>query len=240
MSALAVRILCRVLVALGGLAILAGPLAAVASGADRCGAIADRIERTQGIPPGLLQALALAESGRAEQGTHRAWPWAVRSGDEGFYLPSKAAALAKVEELRAAGRSNIDVGCMQINLGYHGEAFGSLEDAFDPIHNVAYGADFLRRLQRQTGSWAKATGRYHSADRERGQAYRARVYRIWRALRRRQGHAAPKLAEASFVGGPMRLTGSATAVRRDDAPSRLVSPPSRGGRSGGLVVLRGR
>jgi hypothetical protein len=31
-------------------------------------------------------------------------------------------ALGEVRELRAAGRCKIDVGCMQINLGHHGEA----------------------------------------------------------------------------------------------------------------------
>jgi hypothetical protein len=38
----------------------------------------------------------------------------------------------------------------------------------------------------------------------------------------------------------MRLAGSATTVRDDDDSPRLVSPSSRGGRSGGLVVLRGK
>jgi hypothetical protein len=230
----------RPLALLAGLIVLAWPLAAAGTASDRCGAIADRIERAEDIPPGLLQALALAESGRRDPAQGQlAWPWAVRAGAEGFYPPSKEAALATVEALRAAGRSNIDVGCMQINLAYHGDAFGSLEDAFEPAHNVAYGARFLKQLQQETGSWAKATGRYHSAERERGQAYRARVYRIWHDLRRRQGQAAPVLGAAAFLDGPARLAGSAS---RSDGVVRVISPSAAGRRAGSAaaVVLRGR
>jgi hypothetical protein len=219
--------------------VLAWPIVATASTIDRCGVIADQLERVRDIPPGLLQALALAESGHKDPalGRHQAWPWAVRAGAEGFYLPSKAAALAKVRALREEGRNNIDVGCMQINLGYHGSAFRSLEDAFEPAHNVAYGARFLQQLQRETGSWAVATGRYHSAERDRGQAYRARVYRIWQDLRRRQGQGAPTLSAAAFLGGPARLAGSAAAGAGDGA-LRVISP-SRSGGSGAIAVLRG-
>jgi len=228
-------------IVLGGLA-LAWPMVAAASTIDRCGAIADQIERAEDIPSGLLQALALAESGYKDpaQGDHRAWPWAVRAGADGFYPTSKAAALAKVRALRQAGRSNIDVGCMQINLGYHGSAFRSLEDAFEPAHNVAYGARFLKQLQRETGSWARATGRYHSAERDRGQAYRARVYRIWQDLRRRQGRGTPVLSAAAFLGGPARLAGSA-ATGQGDGALRVISPAT-GGRAGAaeaVAVLRG-
>ena len=227
---------------LGGLA-LGWPMVVTGSTIDHCGAIADQVERAQDIPPGLLQALALAESGRKDpaHGRHQAWPWAVRAGDEGFYLPSKAAALAKVRALRQAGRSNIDVGCMQINLGYHGRAFRSLEEAFEPAHNVAYGARFLKQLQRETGSWARATGRYHSAERDRSQAYRARVYRIWQDLRRRQGRGTPVLSAAGFLGGPARLAGS-PAAGPDDGALRVITPAlgRRAAPAGAVAVVRGR
>jgi hypothetical protein len=227
---------------LGGLA-LVWPIAATGSTVDRCGAIAGQIERAQDIPPGLLQAVALAESGRKHpaHGRHQAWPWAVRAGAEGFYLPSKAAALAKVRALRQEGRSNIDVGCMQINLGYHGSAFRSLEDAFEPAHNVAYGARFLKELQHETGSWARATGRYHSAEPDRSQAYRARVYQIWQDLRRRQGQGAPVLSAAGFLGGPARLAGS-PATGSGDGALRVITPAigRRSGSARPVAVLRGR
>jgi hypothetical protein len=248
MSAVApFRELRRALAALGGLVVAVLPLTGVASTPEDCGALAERMERTEDIPPGLLQAVALAESGRVHpvHGDARPWPWTVRSGPDSFYLPSKELALSKVQELRAAGRSNIDVGCMQINLGYHGSAFASLDHAFDPPRNVAYGARFLTQLRDETRSWAKATGRYHSADADRGQAYRARVWRLWRDLRRRQGGEAPMITEATFVGDRLaRLAGGAAGMSPEAAlGARFIMPSSTERRSRSsepIAILRGR
>jgi hypothetical protein len=155
-----------------------------AGAGDVCGDLARAAERREGIPIGLVQAVALAESGRWQQGMRQghAWPWTVTSFDESYYLESKEAAIAKVRELKARGRSNIDVGCMQVNLGHHGHAFASLEHALDPAHNVAYGAGFLRRLHSESRSWASATAYYHSRDPARGDAYRAKVFRLWHGV----------------------------------------------------------
>ena len=129
--------------------------------------------------------MALAESGRwlADQGTTRPWPWTITAGSDSFFLPSKPEALRKVNELLSQGRSNIDVGCMQINLGYHGDAFGSVAEALEPAANVAYGAQFLKQLREETRSWARATAHYHSRHPGRGQAYREKVYRLWHQVR---------------------------------------------------------
>ena len=81
---------------------------------------------------------------------------------------SKAEAIAHVERLKAAGERNIDVGCMQINLMHHPDAFASLDEAFEPTRNVAYGARFLGALEQETSSWERAVERYHTADPGRG------------------------------------------------------------------------
>jgi hypothetical protein len=249
MSAVASRCrrLRRALPVIGGLLIAGLAAPGSASTPDDCGALAERMERIADIPPGLLQAVALAESGRAHptHGDSRPWPWTIRSGADSFYLPSKETALRKVQELRAAGRSNIDVGCMQVNLGYHGTAFASLDEAFDPRRNVAYAAGFLKQLREQTRSWAKATGRYHSGDADRGQAYRARVWRLWRDLRRRQGGEAPMITEATFAGDRLaRLAGGAATARPEDASGARLIVPSAPGRQSRpadrIAVLRGR
>src|SRR5690606_15334160 len=82
-----------------------------------CAPAIARAEREAGLPAGILQAIALAESGRWDKarGEGYAWPWTVTSGAAGRYYASKAEALAEVRRLRAAGRTNIDVGCMQVN-----------------------------------------------------------------------------------------------------------------------------
>jgi hypothetical protein len=233
---------CRAALALAlGLVVLPA-LPARASLPDVCAAMAGATERAEGIPPGLVLAVALAESGRWLEADRRSqpWPWTVTAGPESFYLASKQDALQKVRELRAAGRSNIDVGCMQINLGYHGDAFASLEEALEPASNVAYGARFLKRLRLQTRSWARATARYHSSDPDRGKAYRDKVYRLWHEVRHGQ------IARDET---PVRLAGSLheQAPPQQDAappaPRRLILP-ARGGASapapGAISILRGR
>lgn len=179
---------------------LAGP--AAANVRTVCFKLATEHELAERIPAGLVRAVALAESGRwlAQDESTKPWPWTVTSGKDSFYLSSKEEAIAKVEELRASGRTNIDVGCMQINLHYHPKAFSTLNDAFDPKKNVAYGTKFLKSLRKQTRSWGKATAHYHSQNRARGIAYRNKVYKLWRGLRHRTGSSSIKSDVKSTSG----------------------------------------
>ena len=177
-------------------------------------------ERANRIPHGLIQAVALAESGRwlAEDQDTKPWPWTVTSGTDSFYLPTKSAAIAKVRELKASGRTNIDVGCMQINLHYHPKAFASLDEALDPVANVAYGTKFLRDLRLQTRSWGKATAFYHSQDRARGNAYRSKVYNFWRKLRKQR-----VLRGNDSTGPSTQNPDSAPLLFRDRVKRPLIS-----------------
>ena len=157
-------------------------------------------ERSAGIPHHLLTAISLAESGRWNAGRREnvAWPWTVTSGGKGRFFPSKAAALAAVRKLQAAGVTNIDVGCMQVNLHFHGDAFADLEQALDPFHNVAYGAQFLRSLFDRTGSWTQAAGYYHSRTPKRTRAYKLKVVQLWDRVRRN-----PLFAESPYAAPPV-------------------------------------
>lgn len=130
-------------------------------------------ENSAAMPPNLLRAIARVESGRP--GVAPAWPWTVNADGKGYYLDSKAEAIALVQALRGQNIRSIDVGCMQINLVHHPDAFSSLEDAFDPERNVRYAAQFLRWLRAETGDWDSAVARYHSGDPVRGADYRRRV-----------------------------------------------------------------
>lgn len=162
------------------------PAAAEMGAENACGVAIAQHETRQSIPPQLLAAIALAESGRWDK-TRRAsfaWPWTVTSGPDTRYLASKGEAMAYVESLRGRGVRNIDVGCMQINLQHHARAFRTLEEAFDPFVNVAYGAQFLRELRDETRSWSEAVSRYHSSNRALNLPYRERVYRLWNDARR--------------------------------------------------------
>lgn len=144
-------------------------------------------ERLQRIPQGLLAAISLVESGRGvgPGGSTVAWPWTINAAGEGQYFDSKEEAIAATRQLIEDGLRSIDVGCMQINLRYHPDAFASIEQAFDPARNVAYGASYLRQLHRLQGSWPKAVERYHSSEDGRRAEYREKVISTWRDDARR-------------------------------------------------------
>jgi hypothetical protein len=74
---------------------------------------------------------------------------------------------------------SIDVGCMQVNLMHHPEAFASLDDAFDPSHNAAYAGRFLTALFAGLGDWGTAIAAYHSRTPGVGEPYRDQVVATW-------------------------------------------------------------
>lgn len=150
-----------------------------------CAGNARAAERLLSLPESLLLAIQRVESGRwnADLGSIVPWPWTIMAENKGRFLPSKRAAVHEVARLRARGARNIDVGCMQINLHYHGGAFESVEQALDPAFNVAYGAKFLTGLQDRHGDWPTAIAHYHSATPGLGGKYFAKVEAAWRAER---------------------------------------------------------
>ncbi len=169
-----------------------GPPAAAQTGGGAapwavCAERAVAAERAHRLPRGLLRAIAKVESGRYRkaEGEVVAWPWTVMAERRGRYLPSRAAAVAEVERLLARGVRNIDVGCLQINLFYHPDAFDSLEAAFDPAANAEAAARLLVELRRTWGSWTRAVGNYHSNTPTLSGPYRVKVYRTLFRDRRR-------------------------------------------------------
>ncbi len=127
-----------------------------------------------------MQSIGVIESGRRDEtGAMSAWPWAINAEGAGAYFATKAEAIAAVLALRARGVRSIDVGCMQVNLMHHADAFASLEEAFDPGANAGYAGRFLNRLLVQTGSWPGATAGYHSLTPDIGADYARKVLAIW-------------------------------------------------------------
>jgi Transglycosylase SLT domain len=152
-----------------------------------CSQAVAQVEDGEELPEYMLAAIALVESGRWHKDSEEilAWPWTITAEGRGRYLPSKAAALAEIKALKAKGISNIDVGCMQINLLHHPKAFEDLDAALDPARNVAYAAQLLRSLRQQRGSWTRAVGDYHSTTPSRSGPYRVKVFQALFAERSR-------------------------------------------------------
>lgn len=149
-------------------------------------AVATVEQQLGGLPSNLLQAIAMTESGRGKKNErYYAWPWTVTNGKKNsWYLKTKEEAIEKVVALQAAGETNIDVGCMQVNLKFHPDAFDNLYEAFDPIANATYAATLLKNLKQDKRSWTQAVKYYHSANRQYNVPYRRKVYG-WRTKLRR-------------------------------------------------------
>ena len=113
-----------------------------------CDTFFKKHEIRSGIPPYLLKAISLKETGRWDNNKKEtfAWPWTVTSGKGSHYFKYKQSAIRAGKRLQLRNIKNIDVGCMQINLKYHPKAFNSLEQAFDPNSNISYAALFLKKL----------------------------------------------------------------------------------------------
>lgn len=154
--------------------------------ARQCVRYFDIYEKKFAIPHYLLQAIALNESGRwhKEEKQRVPWPWTANVEGKGYYFNSKNEAIQNIKFQVMNGARSYDVGCMQVNMYYHGSAFRNLQQAFDPRYNVAYAASLLRQNYNRFKNWDKAVAAYHSQTSAKGTEYAARVRQIWHRLMR--------------------------------------------------------
>ncbi|PZQ98048.1 MAG: lytic transglycosylase [Cereibacter sphaeroides] len=149
--------------------------ATVRDDAALCEFAASAAARKANVPLEVLQTIALAESGRADRGRQRPWPWTVNFGGQGFWFATAEEAELAIAERQSLGVTNFDVGCFQLNHRWHGDAFSSIAAMMNPEQNALYAATFLRRLYEETGSWNEASAAYHSRTPEYAEQYRARL-----------------------------------------------------------------
>lgn len=201
---------------------------ALIDGARKCTQYFPRFEQKYQVPTHLLSAVSLTESGRYHQGLGMAipWPWTINAEGQGAYFDSKAEAVAAVKRLRASGVKSIDVGCMQVNLVHHADAFASLEEAFDPESNIAYASKFLSQNYDETRSWKQAVAIYHSRTPERGSDYAKRVLSGYKTIVTKLANArggAPVM-DASFTAGAspevMKRKSSKLIIVHNDAEQK--------------------
>jgi type II secretory pathway pseudopilin PulG len=185
-----------------------------------CRAAIRAAERANGIPQALLSALGRVESGRRDPATGNfgPWPWTINAEGRGQFFATRAEAVAAVRRLQAEGVRSIDVGCMQVNLRHHPDAFASLEEAFDPQKNAAYAARFLVSLHEASKNWLQAAANYHSHTPDLATAYQRRVMAAWPEESRiaAEEHRAAQLAAWAARPAAPAATG---------APGRILPGP---------------
>jgi hypothetical protein len=146
---------------------------------NKCSNYFEYFEQKNNIPENLLRSISTVESGRwhSKAKLYLSWPWAVNQGGKAYYFETKKEAIDGVKKMLEQGITNIDIGCMQINLHHHPSAFYNLNQAFEPKDNIEYASSFLKNHYNQSGNWKKAVAAYHS-QLPIGEAYAEKVFKI--------------------------------------------------------------
>ncbi len=143
------------------------------------------VGRIHGIPYKYLFAIAMQESQRElHDGSVLPWPWTLNVGGDSRYYDSPAAVREALVRLVDEGRTNIDIGLMQINLKWHGDRAHSLIDLIRPEENLNIAATILLGEYHRCGGddWWCAVGGYHSSREKVARAYIARVRKWYEQL----------------------------------------------------------
>lgn len=148
--------------------------------AEQCRMASNQAERALHIPDGFLYAISRVESGKTDSdGRLSAWPWTIMANGVGHYYDTKQQAVIAATEFRNEGIISIDVGCLQVNLQQHPDAFTTLDQAFDPVSNALYAGRFLNQMHDKMGSWPRAAAAYHSQTPGIGTPYQWKVLETW-------------------------------------------------------------
>ena len=157
-------------------ALVTGENAATPRIDDPCREAIKQAEKEEGIPKGLLASIAQVESSRLDAvGRRRPWPWTVDIDGAGYFFSTRKQAVDSTRRALKRGATAVDVGCLQVDLEQHPDAFRTLEEGFDPVINAQYAAQFLRRLQERSHDWTLAVGFYHSKTTSLAISYRKLV-----------------------------------------------------------------
>lgn len=141
---------------------------------DHCEKSIRLAEKKYKLPPYLLHAIALTESGRGG----RPNPMAMNIGGR-TYIATSTADMKSTVGNSGGSTASIDVGCLQINLKYHAKRFRNWDSLLVPIYNAEYAALYLTELKKEFGTWNAAVGAYHSRTPWRSADYACVVSRRW-------------------------------------------------------------
>lgn len=136
---------------------------------------------TANVPPQILYAVALTESGaKIASGKLRPWPWTLNIKGQGYLFKSRSEACYRLKEaLTTVPPKRIDVGIAQVNIGYHGQYVASPCELLEPYTNLRIAAQLLQQHYQQTNNnkdWLIVAGKYHAPNNPANAArYRSKV-----------------------------------------------------------------
>lgn len=201
-----------------------------------CDQVAAEASRRTGVPISVLRAITRTETGQKKNGAFRPWPWTVNMEGKGVWFDTEDEARAYVYKEYKRGARSFDVGCFQINFKWHGKAFTSIDEMFDPLTNALYAARFLGELYAEHGNWGGAAGAYHSRTPEYAARYKARFEKFRTALMEDDTYEIPQIPDIVRVanGGLDPDAELSAAIRINTYP--LLQSGTAGG-IGSLVPL---
>ena len=141
------------------------------SASEECLVAIDKYEKLYNIPTGLLKAVSKVES----EYNHLA----LNDGLKQHYFKNTQEVLDRIIYLKDIGKTNFDIGCMQINYYWHGKNFSSVEKMLEVNGNVRYAASIIHGLYKKHGSWQVAVRHYHSYEPRFYQVYSKKIALAW-------------------------------------------------------------
>lgn len=118
--------------------------------------IIKEIARECEVPAVLLEAICQVESNLE--------PHAINMGGKAYFFKNRELAAKFLVSQIELGKTNIDVGCMQINWRWHGRHLQDPDLLLDERACLYYGATLLKVLAKQKGGWVQAMMYYHSSN----------------------------------------------------------------------------
>ena len=190
---------------------------------DICQIVAMEAEEAFNFPTGILSSIAEVESGRkTSNGDYKPWPWTINDNGKGLFFENRQSAGKYISNQNELNNTQMDIGCMQISVKWHADAFSSTESMLDPHTNIAYAAIFLEELYQTHGNWELAIKYYHSAEKEKNEPYLQKVNAVWK--NQPQPTVEPATASASIIGSD-KLNQTAT-INIDDKGVEIARPIS--------------
>ncbi len=138
---------------------------------DECLVAISKYEQLYKIPKGLLKAVSKVESEYN--------PLALNDGLKQHKFKTTQEVLDRINYLKEIGKTNFDIGCMQINYYWHGKNFTSVEEILDVSGNVRYAASLIYGLYKEHGTWQAAVRHYHSYEPSIHKKYSKKVAYAW-------------------------------------------------------------
>lgn len=144
-----------------------------------------------GVPPDVLYAMAVTESGMYREGAVSPWPWTLNIEGKAQRYDTRQAMFDGLMDALQGGKSSVDIGLMQVNWYWQYEKLSSPWTITDPVANLKTGASILKEHYEDTGDWWEAVGRYHRPSQEPKHRAVAERYtnRVKKALNRNMSKA---------------------------------------------------